>query len=82
MTDNWGRNRAEPVAVGPPRNDSLMSFRNRPFREIARKLLGARPLGLQLVHPSDDVFRGLSSARRHASNRTGGRSGARRPSCM
>ena len=52
------------VAVGPPRNDSLMSFRNRPFHDIARKLLGLRPLGLQLVHPSDDVFRGLSRARR------------------
>jgi cytochrome c peroxidase len=57
-------------AVGPPVNTSEMAFFDRPFPEVGRKLLGLRPLGLQLVHPRDSVLgplarggnRGLSTS--------------------
>lgn len=44
------------VAVGPPVDTSEMSFFDRPFPEVGRKLLSLRPLGLQLVHPRDSVL--------------------------
>jgi cytochrome c peroxidase len=49
-------------AVGPPGSDLEMSFFGRPFRDVGRKLLTLRPLGLQLVHPSDSVLGSLSRA--------------------
>jgi cytochrome c peroxidase len=47
-------------AVGPPISDLEMSFFNRPFPLIGRKLLSLRPLGLQIVDPTDSVLGRLS----------------------
>ena len=47
-------------AVGPPVNKEEMSFFDRPFPAVGRKLLGLRPLGRQLVHPRDSVLGGLA----------------------
>jgi cytochrome c peroxidase len=43
-------------AVGPPQSDLEMSFFNRPFPEIARKLYSLVPLGLQVVHKKDSAL--------------------------
>ncbi len=48
-------------AVGPPTSDLEMSFFNRPFPMVGRKLLSLTPLGLQLVDPTDSVLGSLSS---------------------
>jgi cytochrome c peroxidase len=61
-------------AVEPPRSDREMAFANRPFRDLARKLLHLRPLGSQLVHPQDSVLGPLSRARVEA-GRLGGEPG-------
>jgi cytochrome c peroxidase len=50
-------------AVGPPQSNTEMSFFNRPFPEIGRKLLSLKPLGLQRVHPNDSVLGALSAAK-------------------
>ncbi len=50
-------------AVGPPLSDLEMSFFERPFPAVGRKLLALRPLGLQLVHPQDGALGSLSRAR-------------------
>jgi cytochrome c peroxidase len=47
-------------AVGPPTSDLEMSFFNRPFPMVGRKLLSLAPLGLQLVDPMDSVLGSLS----------------------
>jgi len=47
-------------AVGPPTSDLEMSFFNRPFPQVGRKLLGLVPLGQQVVHPHDSVLGHLS----------------------
>ncbi|MBI4313161.1 MAG: cytochrome C peroxidase [Chloroflexi bacterium] len=49
-------------AVGPPLSDLEMSFFDRPFPEVGRKLLGVTPLGLQIVHPNDSILGSLSRA--------------------
>lgn len=49
-------------AVGPPVNGEEMSFVDRPFPAIGRKLLGLRPLGRQLVHADDSVLGVLARA--------------------
>ncbi|MFN0244228.1 MAG: cytochrome-c peroxidase [Planctomycetota bacterium] len=43
-------------AVGPPLSFDEMSFLDRSFPLIGRKLLALRPLGVQLVHPKDSVL--------------------------
>jgi cytochrome c peroxidase len=43
-------------AVGPPVSNLEMSFFDRPFPEIGRKLFSLRPLGRQFVHPQDSVL--------------------------
>jgi len=43
-------------AVGPPVNDTEMSLAGRPFPLIGRRLLRARPLAAQTVHPDDGVL--------------------------
>lgn len=43
-------------AVAPPVSDREMSASGRPFSMIGRKLLAARPLALQKVHPADSVL--------------------------
>jgi cytochrome c peroxidase len=48
-------------AVGPPTSDLEMSFFNRPFAMIGRKLLSLTPLGLQVVDPTDSVLGSLSN---------------------
>jgi len=47
-------------AVGPPLSGEEMSFLDRTLPEVGRKLLGLRPLGLQLVHPRDSELGPLS----------------------
>ncbi len=49
-------------AVGPPTSDLEMSFFNRPFPQIGRKLLGLAPLGQQVVHPRDSILGHLSKS--------------------
>jgi len=48
-------------AVGPPTSDLEMSFFNRPFPLIGRKLLSLTPLGQQLVAADDSVLGPLSN---------------------
>jgi len=43
-------------AVGPPLSTTEMSCAGRTFPDIGRKLLGARPLQEQEVHPDDSVL--------------------------
>ena len=50
-------------AVGPPTSNLEMSFFDRPFPLIGRKLLSLKPLGLQKVHPKDSVLGLLASHR-------------------
>lgn len=57
-------------AVGPPNNRVEISWNERTFRELARKMFSLRPLALQSVHENDSVLgqrvdesgRGLSSS--------------------
>ena len=43
-------------AVGPPLNSVEMSWNNRQFKDLGRKMLGLRPLALQKVHGQDSVL--------------------------
>ncbi|XXX78999.1 cytochrome c peroxidase [Sorangium sp. So ce134] len=43
-------------AVEPPLSDREMSFFDRPFRDIGKKLVNAVPLAQQEVHPRDSVL--------------------------
>lgn len=43
-------------AVGPIVNDREMAAFDRPLREVGRRLVSAKPLRLQRVHPSDSVL--------------------------
>lgn len=47
-------------AVDPPISNLEMSFFNRPFPMVGRKLLSLTPLGLQVVDPTDSVLGSLS----------------------
>src|ERR671931_2472887 len=49
-------------AVGPPLSDLEMSFFNRSFPLVGRKVLSLTPLGLQLVDRTDSVLGFLSRA--------------------
>jgi cytochrome c peroxidase len=48
-------------AVGPPTSDLEMSFFNRPFPMVGRKLLSLTPLGRQVVDPTDSVLGPLAN---------------------
>jgi len=50
-------------AVGPPTSNLEMSFFDRPFPMVGRKLLSLVPLGLQRVDPNDSVLGPFSLAR-------------------
>ena len=43
-------------AVGPPLSEFEMSCLNRTFKDVGRRMLSLRPLGLQAVHPQDSVL--------------------------
>lgn len=43
-------------AVGPTLNEVEMSWNGRMFKELGRKMLSLKPLGLQAVHPQDSVL--------------------------
>jgi cytochrome c peroxidase len=58
-------------SVGPPLSGEEMSFLDRSLPEVGRKLLGLRPLGLQLVHPQDSVLGGLARTRLQRGNVVG-----------
>lgn len=62
-------------AVGPPLSDFEMSFANRTFPLLGRKLLASKPLAKQLVHPEDSVLGPLSQARVARNGRVLGRKG-------
>ena len=47
-------------AVGPPLNPVEMSADKRTFPELGKKMLLAKPLGLQGVHPTDSVLGSLA----------------------
>ncbi len=50
-------------AVGPPTNDVEMSFINRPFRDVGRRLLAATPLVKQEVAEDDSVLGVVSNSK-------------------
>ncbi len=60
-------------AVGPPLSDLEMSFFDRTFPEIGKKLFSLTPLNLQVVSRDDSVLGNLSRATRNGrgANRTG-----------
>ena len=62
-------------AVGPPLSGFEMSFGNRSFPELGRKMLALRPLARQFVHPEDSVLGPLSQARLLRGGRVAGRRG-------
>ncbi len=49
-------------ATGPPLSDVEMSFAGRTFPDIGKKMLAARPLAFQKVHPDDSVLAPFSRA--------------------
>ena len=49
-------------AVGPTTSNFEMSFENRTFPDVGKKMLSIRPLAKQLVHPEDSVLGSLSQA--------------------
>ena len=64
MTDNWGRNRAEPVAVGPPRRRMTRSDRMREARgRRKRRFASGFSLALLIVDVVGELF--LGSKLRH-----------------
>ncbi|KUH84930.1 MULTISPECIES: endolytic transglycosylase MltG [unclassified Mycobacterium] len=59
MTDHWGRERAEPVAVGPPRRRTTRADRIRQARNRRRRrLAGSLAVGLLIVVVVGAVFLG------------------------
>ena len=58
-------------SVGPPLSSEEMSFLDRTLPEVGRKLLGLRPLDLQLVHPQDSVLGSLARTRLQRGNVVG-----------
>ena len=59
MADNWGRERAEPVAVGPPRRRITRADRIREARgHRRRRIVGALSLGMLIVVVVGAVFLG------------------------
>jgi len=49
-------------AVGPPGSNFEMSWENRKFPDIGKKMVSLKPLAKQLVHPQDSVLGALSLA--------------------
>ena len=66
-------------AVGPAVSNFEMSWENRAFPDIGKKLLSLRPLAKQVVHPDDSVLGRLSQARADASGSAHGRPGLNVP---
>jgi UPF0755 protein len=59
MADNWGRDRAEPVAVGPPRRRMTRADRIRAARsQRRRRVVGGLALGMLVVVVVGAVFLG------------------------
>jgi cytochrome c peroxidase len=58
-------------AVGPATSNFEMSFENRTFPDVGKKLLAARPLAKQKVHPDDSVLGPLSNAGQRNANQPG-----------
>jgi UPF0755 protein len=59
MADNWGRERAEPVAVGPPRRRMTRAQRMREARsQRKRRIVGGLALGMLVVVVVGAVFLG------------------------
>jgi cytochrome c peroxidase len=62
-------------AVGPATSNFEMSFENRTFPDVGKKMLRMRPLAKQLVHPEDSVLGSLSRARPGVGGRLAGDQG-------
>ena len=62
-------------AVGPATSNFEMSFENRTFPDVGKKMLSIRPLAKQLVHPEDSVLGSLSRARLGVGGRLVGNQG-------
>ena len=43
-------------AVGPPVSDEEMSYSGRTFPDVGKKMLAAKPLAFQNVHPNDSIL--------------------------
>jgi cytochrome c peroxidase len=64
-------------AVGPATSNFEMSFANRDFPDIAKKLLSLKPLAKQYVHPEDSVLGQISAAHISRGGRLEGQRGLR-----
>jgi cytochrome c peroxidase len=62
-------------AVGPTTSNFEMSWENRTFPDVGKKMLPMRPLAKQLVHPEDSVLGPLARAHLGLGGRLGGREG-------
>jgi cytochrome c peroxidase len=62
-------------AVGPATSNFEMSFENRTFPDVGKKMLSMHPLAKQLVHPEDSVLGSLTGARLGPAGRLGGKEG-------
>jgi cytochrome c peroxidase len=49
-------------AMGPPLDDTEMSYTGRTFPQVGRKMLSLTPLAKQLVHPGDSVLGPVSKS--------------------
>jgi len=49
-------------AVGPPLSNFEMSWENRTFPDLGKKVVSLKPLAQQLVHPQDSVLGAVSKA--------------------
>src|SRR5712691_11553898 len=62
-------------AVGPPGSNCEMSWENRTFPDIGKKMVSLKPLAKQRVHPQDSVLGALSLAQLDAAGKEVGTPG-------
>src|SRR5499427_9922413 len=62
-------------AVGPPGSNFEMSWENRTFPDVGKKMVSLKPLATQLVHPQDSVLGGVSAAQLDAAGKLVGNPG-------
>src|SRR2546429_675858 len=62
-------------AVGPPGSNFEMSWENRTFPDIGKKMVSLKPLAKQRVHPQDSVLGALSRAQLDATGKVVGNPG-------
>jgi cytochrome c peroxidase len=62
-------------AVGPPGSNFEMSWENRGFPDIGKKMVSLKPLAKQFVHPEDSVLGPMSLASLNPGGKLGGKPG-------